>query len=91
MKTPQEWMDAHGYDDGVCCGHGDFQTLPRRLTLELVARVQADAKPLAGENAIKACNVIRALQGRAGFDAWWDDLDWEVKHQIATLIQRTIS
>lgn len=44
MKTPQQWLDEHGYDRGVCCGHGDYETLPRRLTLELIARIQADAR-----------------------------------------------
>lgn len=37
-------MDEHGYDRGVCMGHGDFSTEPRRLTLELIARIQDDAR-----------------------------------------------
>lgn len=44
MKTPQQWMDEHGYEEGVCCGHGDYRSLPNRLTPELVARIQEDAR-----------------------------------------------
>jgi hypothetical protein len=59
MKTPQEWMDEHGYDRGVCMGHGDFSTEPRRLTLELIARIQADAQ--AG---LKPAKVWCRVQGK---------------------------
>lgn len=59
MKTPQQWMDEHGYDSGVCCGHGDFRTEPRRLTLELIARIQKDA---------------REAQQRLDYSHWKNDL-----------------
>ena len=44
MTTPEQWMKINGYDSGVCCGHGDYDTLPKRLTIELVRRIQDDAR-----------------------------------------------
>jgi hypothetical protein len=56
MKTPQEWMDAHGYDKSVCCGHGEYWDLPKRIDLDIIARIQADAQ--AGREPVKVwCRV----------------------------------
>jgi hypothetical protein len=44
MMTPEQWMEVNGYDKSVCCGHGEYDDLPKRLTPELVRRIQDDAR-----------------------------------------------
>lgn len=34
--------------------------------------------------------VIKELQGRAGFDAWWDDLELDVQTEITFALTQLI-
>ena len=44
MKTPEQWMEKIGCDEGVCCGHGEYWDLPKRVTIEMVQAIQKDAE-----------------------------------------------
>jgi hypothetical protein len=59
MMTPEQWMEVNGYDKSVCCGHGEYDDLPKRLTPELIARIQKDA---------------REAQQRLDYSHWKNDL-----------------
>jgi len=49
VRTTQEIIDDHGWDRGVCFGHGDYSDAPKRVTPELISAVRREALLWAAE------------------------------------------
>jgi len=62
MRTTQQIMDAIGYDRGVCCGHGDYQDLPARVTPEIVTEIRREALLWAVEQIVPGGNTLLARE-----------------------------
>jgi len=62
MRTIRQVLEQFGFDKSVCCGHGDYKDMPKRVTPVFIAELRREALAWAREQIVDGGNPVVARE-----------------------------